>query len=58
MFTLLLLLAPPPVEIAPPPRPVDPFAKWEKNIAAIEKRLSANPPKPGGVFFVGSSSIV
>lgn len=58
MFTLLLLLAPPPVEIAPPPRPVDPFAKWEKNIASIEKRLTANPPKPGGVFFVGSSSIV
>lgn len=40
------------------PQPVDPFAKWEKNIAAIEKRLTAKPPKPGGVFFVGSSSIV
>lgn len=36
----------------------DPFAKWEKNITAIEKRLTANPPKPGGVFFAGSSSIV
>jgi lysophospholipase L1-like esterase len=36
----------------------DPFAKWEKNIAAIEKRLAAAPPKPGGVFFAGSSSIV
>ncbi len=47
-----------PPEVAPAPRLVDPFAKWEKSIAAIEKQLAANPPKPGGVFFVGSSSIV
>lgn len=58
MFTLLMLFAPPAAEVAPPPHAVDPFAKWEKNIAAIEKRLAANPPKPGAVFFVGSSSIV
>lgn len=57
MFALLLALAPPP-EIAPQPRLFDPFVKWETSIAAIEKRLTANPPKPGGVFFVGSSSIV
>ncbi len=57
MLALVLLFAPPP-EIAPPPRPVDPFAKWTQGIAAIEKRLTANPPKPGAVFFVGSSSIV
>ena len=38
-------------------RVVDPFARWEKNIAAIEKRLKADPPKPA-VFFAGSSSIV
>jgi len=44
--------------VAPPPRVADPFAKWEKNIAAIEKRLKDSPPKPGAVFFVGSSSIV
>jgi lysophospholipase L1-like esterase len=43
---------------APAPRAAHPFARWEKDIAAIEKRLVANPPKPGGVFFVGSSSIV
>jgi lysophospholipase L1-like esterase len=55
---LVLLLAAPPVEIAPPPREVNPFAKWEKDVAAIEKRLAANRPKPGGVFFAGSSSIV
>lgn len=60
MFTPLLplLLAAPPLDVAPPPRPVDPFARWEKNILAIEKRLTANPPKPGAVFFAGSSSIV
>jgi lysophospholipase L1-like esterase len=44
--------------VAPAPRPVDPFARWEKNIATIEKRLAANPPKTGAVFFAGSSSIV
>lgn len=53
---LAVLFAQPPV--APPPREVDPFAKWEKNVRAIEKRLAANPPEPGAVFFAGSSSIV
>ena len=55
---LLLAFAPAQPPVAPPPRPVDPFAKWEKAVAAIEKRLSANPPKPGAVFFAGSSSVV
>jgi lysophospholipase L1-like esterase len=58
MLVFSLLLAAPPVEVAPPPRPVDPFAKWEKNILAIEKKLAAQAPKPGAVFFAGSSSIV
>lgn len=60
MLAILFLAsaAPPVVEIAPPPRPSDPFARWEKNILAIEKRLKDTPPKPGGVFFAGSSSIV
>jgi len=44
--------------VAPPPRVAGAFAKWEKSIVAIEKRLEDNPPRPGGVFFVGSSSIV
>lgn len=44
--------------IAPPPRVVDPFAKWEKSIVAIERRLAAHPPRAGAVFFAGSSSIV
>ncbi|HSQ56357.1 MAG TPA: GDSL-type esterase/lipase family protein [Gemmata sp.] len=54
---LLLVTAQAP-EIGPMPRVFDPFAKWEKDIAAIEKKLSANPPPAGGVLFVGSSSIV
>ena len=33
------------------------FAKWEKEIAAFEAKDRANPPKPGGIVFVGSSSI-
>ncbi|VTT99678.1 secreted protein : Putative secreted protein OS=Blastopirellula marina DSM 3645 GN=DSM3645_25497 PE=4 SV=1: Lipase_GDSL_2 [Gemmataceae bacterium] len=58
MLPLLLAAAVSAPDVAPPPRAVDPFAKWEKSIAAIEKRLAAAPPRPGGVFFVGSSSIV
>jgi lysophospholipase L1-like esterase len=58
MFTLLLLFAPPQIERAPAPHVFDAFAKWEPEIAAIEKRLAAKPPKPGAVFFAGSSSIV
>jgi lysophospholipase L1-like esterase len=37
--------------------PADPFAKWTKEIDAIEKRLKEKPPEKGGVFFAGSSSI-
>lgn len=57
MLSLLCAIAVQP-PLAPPPRPVDPFAKWEKDIAAIEKRLTTNSSQPGGVFFVGSSTIV
>ena len=41
MFALLLFLAPQPPEVAPAPHAVDPFAKWEKDITAIEKRLKS-----------------
>jgi hypothetical protein len=34
------------------------FARWEKQIAAIEARDKANPPPKGGLLFVGSSTIV
>lgn len=33
-------------------------AKWEKDIAAIEKRLAEKKPPADATFFVGSSSIV
>jgi lysophospholipase L1-like esterase len=42
-----------------PGKDTDPqrFARWEKEVAAIEKRLAADPPKPGCVIFAGSSSV-
>jgi lysophospholipase L1-like esterase len=58
MNALLFLALAQPVPIAPLPREVDPFRKWEKDVAAIETRLKLNPPKPGAIFFAGSSSIV
>jgi lysophospholipase L1-like esterase len=33
------------------------FARWEKEIAAIEARNTENPPAKGGLVFVGSSTI-
>src|SRR5262245_7628741 len=37
--------------------PADPFAKWEKEVSAIEKRHKETPPKKGGIVFAGSSTI-
>src|SRR4051812_42777629 len=37
--------------------PADRFARWEPEIAAIEKRLKESPPPKGAVAFAGSSSI-
>jgi len=50
MFLLLFLVA-----IQQPD--AERFAKWEKEVAAIEMWLKENPPRPGGVLFVGSSTI-
>ncbi len=58
LATLVPISQPVAADVAPPPRPVNPFARWEKNIAAIEQQLAKNPPQPGAVFFSGSSSIV
>src|SRR5262245_32520563 len=58
MLALLLVATLQPPEVTPAPIPAHPFAKWEQSIQAIERQLKDNPPKPGGVFFVGSSSIV
>lgn len=46
--------------LAAPAAKPDPKAgpdRWEKAIAAFETADQANPPKPGGVVFFGSSSI-
>jgi lysophospholipase L1-like esterase len=51
MSSLLLVL------VAFVQQPTDPFAKWEQEVAAIEKRLKETPPPKGGVVFAGSSSI-
>jgi lysophospholipase L1-like esterase len=32
-------------------------AKWEKEIAALEKRQSESPPEKGGIVFAGSSTV-
>lgn len=34
------------------------YDRWEKTIAAMEKRDKDAPPKEGGIYFCGSSSIV
>jgi lysophospholipase L1-like esterase len=36
---------------------VDPFAKWEKEIAAFEEHDRETPPPKGAIVFVGSSSV-
>ncbi|HEX3149106.1 MAG TPA: GDSL-type esterase/lipase family protein [Gemmataceae bacterium] len=35
----------------------DRAAKWEKEIAAVEKRQADHPPAKGGIVFAGSSTI-
>src|SRR5687767_6268870 len=43
-----------PAMISPPAHN---FARWEKEIAAYEAADRKNPPKKGGVLFIGSSTI-
>ena len=52
MLALLPLLL-----LQPAPKDADRFARWEPQIAAIEKRLKESKLESGGVFFAGSSSI-
>lgn len=33
------------------------FARWEKEISAFEQADKTNPPPPGGLLFIGSSTI-
>ncbi|WP_162659905.1 GDSL-type esterase/lipase family protein [Tuwongella immobilis] len=48
----------PPATKADAKAPVDPFAKWEKAIATFEESDAKNPPQPGSIIFLGSSSMV
>jgi lysophospholipase L1-like esterase len=50
MFSAILLIA------AIQPADAERFAKWEKEVAAVEKRLAALPQK-SDILFYGSSSI-
>ncbi|HEX4608839.1 MAG TPA: GDSL-type esterase/lipase family protein [Urbifossiella sp.] len=53
MLPLVLALA-----VQPVPKDADTARaeRWEKEIAAVEKRLKDHPPKAGGVVFAGSST--
>jgi lysophospholipase L1-like esterase len=42
---------------APAPAPSTNPAQWEKEIQAFEAADKASPPAPGGILFIGSSSI-
>jgi len=39
------------------PKDADRFARWEKEITALEKKQAEHPPEKGGVVFAGSSTI-
>jgi len=58
MRSLLLLLCPTLLFAQAPKAPApESFERWEKEIAAIEKRLKETPPAKESVAFAGSSSI-
>ena len=54
LLLLVLISLAPRLRAEPSP---DPFAKWEKEIAAFEEMDRQNPPPKKGIVFVGSSSI-
>lgn len=59
-FTSNAALAQAAATTAPQTKSVSPprdFARWEKEIAAFEAADRKNPPKKGGVLFIGSSTI-
>jgi GDSL-like Lipase/Acylhydrolase family len=43
--------------VAQPTKDADRVAKWEKEVAAIEKRQAEHPPDKGGIVFTVSSTI-
>ena len=58
-ITILALLVSVSFAPAQTTRPAtNPFARWEKAVAAFEAQDRQNPPPKGAVLFVGSSTIV
>ena len=56
-FIVLLILAVPGLAWAGPNPDAARMARWEKEVAGIEKRQKAMPVAKGGVVFAGSSTI-
>jgi lysophospholipase L1-like esterase len=54
-FILLLAIACP--AMAQATKDADRLARWEKDIAALEKKQTESSPEKGGVVFTGSSTI-
>lgn len=55
--TALLFLTSAVVAVAQPAKDHDRAEKWEKEVAAIEKKQADHPPAKGGIVFTGSSTI-
>jgi lysophospholipase L1-like esterase len=45
------------VSTAQSPKDTERFARWEKDIVALEKKQAEKPPANGGIVFAGSSTI-
>lgn len=56
MLLVAIRLAAPVIAQAPSTKPIGP-ARWEAEIAKFEAADLQNPPPPGGIVFVGSSTI-
>ena len=56
-LSVILLGLVTPTLLAQSTKDADRATKWEKEIAAIEKRLVEMPPDKGGIVFAGSSTI-
>jgi lysophospholipase L1-like esterase len=56
-LAVVFLLGLPLSVLAPPAKDAERFARWEKEVAAIEERQAEKPPEKGGIVFTGSSTI-
>jgi hypothetical protein len=56
-LTTLLALTTTFALVAQPAKTTDRAGKWEKDVAAVEKRQAGKPPEKRGVVFAGSSTV-